>query len=110
MNHPQSKFFRETDEFIQPIYFRSFENNRLLLNATVTSSNAGTSFDTDSFPIIIDTGASSTSTPYKSDFIPDSYKPLKGITISGIASGLKALGVGSILCKIKDDQGNLIDL
>ena len=41
---------------------------------------------------------------------PNSYEPLKGVTTSGIASGLKTLGIGSVLYKTKDDQGNLIDL
>ena len=68
MNHHQSKFLRESDEFHHPIYFRSFENNNILLNTTVTASAINASFDTDSFPIIIDSGASCTSTPHESDF------------------------------------------
>ena len=97
LNSSQSKFLREIDEFHYLIYSRSSESNKILLNATSNHSSIYEAFDTDSFSIIIDSGASSTAIPHKSDFITDSSKPLQGITIHGIALGLKASGVGSVL-------------
>ena len=110
LNSSQSKFLKETDEFYYPIYSRSNEFNTILLNATSLHSTINTSFDTDYFPIDVDSGASSTPTPHKSDFITDSYEPLQGVAIPGIASGLNTSGVGSVLCKIKYEDGHLIDL
>ena len=84
------------------MYLPYFGNNRILLNVIVTVSVLYTSFNTDSFPMIIISRASSISTLHKSIFISSSYKPLVGVIISGIASRLKALGIESILLKIKD--------
>ena len=60
------------------------------LDAFKTSLNWRNSFtfDSDSFPIVYDSGASSTSTFNKSDFVPGTFKPLSGVVVSGIASGL----------------------
>ena len=74
------------------------------LNPTIT-----TPFDADSFQLIIDSSASSTATPCKSDFVQGMCQKLSGITISGIVSSLKVSDLGSVLCEIKDDDRNLID-
>ena len=67
-------------------------------------------FDTDSISLIVDSGASSTATPCKDNFIENTYKLLNGVTISSIGSGLNTSGIGSVLYKIKDNNNNLIDL
>ena len=67
-------------------------------------------FDTNSFPIVIDSGASSSAAPFKTDYIARTYKVLDRVVISGIASGLEAKGIGSVIYKIKDDDGIPIDL
>ena len=97
------------DEFHLPFATRSIEQNNLLLKAMQFTPTVTTSFNIDSFQLIIDSGASSTATPCKADFIKGSYQKLTSITISGIASGLKASGVGSVIYKIKDDDDNLLD-
>ena len=100
----------ETDEFHAPFQYRSLQDNHILLNAISLQLGFSTNFDTDSFSLIVDSGASSTATPCKDNFIEHIYKPLNGVTISGIRSGLNASGIGSVLYKMKDDDNNLIDL
>ena len=60
-------FFRESDEVCQLSAYRTFENNRLLLNNYSQTSMTLTAFNTDSFAIIIDSGTYSSATPHKSD-------------------------------------------
>ena len=103
------KFLSESDELHQPKHFRSSDLNKTLLY-TLSNGKADFSFDTDSKPLIGDCGASSSATFCKDDFIPDTYRVLSGVTISGIASGLEAAGIGSVLYKISDDNGTLLDL
>ena len=67
-------------------------------------------FDTDSYPLIVNSGSSSMGTPFEADFIEGSHKELTCMTISGVASGLTASDTGSASCKIKDNKKNLIDL
>ena len=69
-----------------------------------------TSFDADSVPKIVDSGASSFATSDRSLFIDGNYKPLKGVKISGIASGLEASGVGSIKINFRDDDDKAVEL
>ena len=68
-----------------------------------------TSFDTDSFQLIIDSGASSATTPHKSNFMKEICQTLTGITMLGIASRFKASGAGSVIYEIKDNDINLLD-
>ena len=49
-------------------------------------------FDTNSFEICANSGASSCATPDKIDFIPGTYNYLTGLKINGIAEGLKVAG------------------
>ena len=71
-------FFRESDEVCQLSAYRTFENNRLLLNNSSQISMAFTAFDTDSFALIIDSSASSLASPHKYDYAEGTYKALKG--------------------------------
>ena len=103
-------FLAKSDEFHQPAYFRTPESNIKLLNAVSNTSMNHISFNTDSYPLVIDSGASSSATPFKSDYIDSTYKTLEGVIISGIASGLKTASIGSVSYKIKDDNRNSIDL
>jgi hypothetical protein len=56
-------------------------------------------------PLILDTGASVTITPFCSDFVTP-LQPVQHITIKGIASGLKAEGVGDVSYTFVNDSGN----
>jgi len=104
-------FLQESDEGKFPSQFRSPDLNGLILSAIKNSNSAShIAFDTDSFSAISDCGASSSATPFLEDYVPGTYKPLKGITISGITSGLSASGIGTVIYKIKDDNGELFDL
>ena len=76
----------------------------------MNNGKADFSFDTDSKLLIRDCGASLSATFCKDNFIPGTYKVLSGVTISGIASGLEAACIGSVLCKISDDNWVLLDL
>ena len=99
----------DSDEFKLPTYYRSSEMNYVLLIA-ISSNDSKVAFDTDSVPAIIDSGASSTATPHRNDFIDGTYKELTSVTISGIALGLKVSGIGSIYLNFKDNNENPITL
>jgi len=49
----------------------------------------------DMIPLILDTGASISITPFKSDFITP-IKPIQHVSIKDIASGLTATGIGDV--------------
>ena len=76
----------------------------------MNNGKAYSSFNTNSKPLIRDYRVSLSVTFYKDNFILGTYKPLSCVTISGIASGLEAAGIGSVLYKISDDNGTLLDL
>ena len=67
-------------------------------------------FDTDSFEIYSGSGASSCATPDEIDFIPGTYKHLTGVTINGIAEGLKVSGCGSVSWIFQYDNKDNIEL
>ena len=83
--------------------------NKLLQRAytstTHQQSTTKTRFDSDSFDVCIDSGASSTCTMAMSDFIPGTYKSLSGKSISGITSSLPIEGYGSVNWTFRDDNG-----
>ena len=81
-----------------------------LLQTLSNDANMIESFDADSKAKIVDSGASSCATSDRSLFIEGTCKPLKGVTISGIASGLKASGIGSIKLNIIDDNDKAMEL
>ena len=51
-----------------------------------------TKFDTDSFEICANSGASSCATPDEIDFVPGTYKNFTRVTINGIAEEIKVAG------------------
>jgi hypothetical protein len=81
---------------------------RLLQLAAFEASyhDAKTPITPDAFPIIIDTGASISITPYATDFITK-ITPVQDLEIKGIASGLKVLGSGSVKYTFYNDDGAL---
>ena len=81
-----------------------------MLNAMKNVDFNRVTFNTDSFPIVISSGASLSATSFKKDYITWTYKVLEGVVISGIASGLEAKGIDLVIYKIKDDDGTRIDL
>jgi hypothetical protein len=58
----------------------------------------------DMVPLIFDTGASISLSPYKSDFIGPIH-PTQNVTIKGIAAGLKVCGVGDLSYTFLNDDG-----
>ena len=81
-----------------------------LLNAVTNIDLSNISFNTDSYSLVIDSRVLFSTTPFKSDYISSTYKELNGIIILGITSRLKAKEIGLDLCKIIDNDGNLIYL
>jgi hypothetical protein len=57
-------------------------------------------------PLVIDTGASITVTPYSTDFISP-IQPVQSVEIKGIASGLQVRGFGDVCYKFYNDAGEL---
>ena len=99
------QFMQLSDETNLPCYFRSLEHNQALLSMLSQRDSLLVTFDADNFPLIFDSGASSSATAFQSDFIPNTYRKLTRVTISGIASGLQTAGIGSVLYKFKLDHG-----
>lgn len=70
---------------------------QLILLAAFQSSypDTTTPMTPDLVPIIIDTGATVTITPFKTDFISH-IQPVQTTRIQGIASGLQVEGIGTV--------------
>jgi hypothetical protein len=71
-----------------------------------TYHNNPTPISPDMVPLVIDTGASITVTPYSTDFISP-IKPVQAIEIKGIASGLRVHGYGDVCYQFRNDEGEL---
>jgi hypothetical protein len=69
-----------------------------------TSHDCVTPMTPDMVPSILDTGASVSITPFHSDFITP-LQPVQHITIKGIASGLRAEGIGDVSYTFINDSG-----
>ena len=67
-------------------------------------------FDTGSFDICANYGASSCATPDEIDFIPGNYKFFTGVTINGIAEVVKAVGHTYCFWIFQDDKRESIEL
>jgi transposase InsO family protein len=63
----------------------------------------------DMIPLILDTGASISITPFKSDFITPIW-PVQHVNIKGIASGLIATGIGDVSDSFVNDAGETQEL
>ena len=89
----------------------SFSNRRLLALLFAFASGLGhkcVQFDTDSVPIVVDTGASESISMHRDDFVH--YEPVKNVNVRGIASGLQVQGVGTIRWVVKNDQGETTEM
>lgn len=87
--------------------FKHTYNHNALLCAFISEDrNVECSFDTDSFRIVIDTGASAAFTFCKQDFI--TFTPLND-KVKGLAT-LKIAGVGTVQYRVKNDQGETVNL
>ena len=104
------QFMQLSDEANLPYHFQLQEHNQVLLTMLSQRDSPLVIFNANSFPLICDSGASSSAIAFQSDFIPNTYRKLTGVTISGIASGLQAAGIGSVLYKFKSDHGQAVDL
>jgi hypothetical protein len=76
----------------------------LLAAFEATYHNNITPISPDMHPLVIDTGASITVTPYLTDFISP-LKPVQSIEIKGIASGLMVKGYGDVCYNFYNDTG-----
>jgi hypothetical protein len=95
------------------VYFNTTSCNTkklTMLSAWQTSNKNSTIMDylPGSKAIFIDTGASTSISNDKRDFI--TFNPITNQTISGIGSGLNIEGCGTILWTITDDEGKKINL
>jgi hypothetical protein len=89
-----------------PIPLRNKERLLLLGAFQATYHNSPTPISPDMVPIVIDTGASITVTPYITDFTTP-IKPVQQMEIKGIASGLQVCGYGDISYSFYNDSGEL---
>ena len=104
-----------TDEGTVPLVSRTPLQNKIILDALMAYQaprrpHKNVHFDSDSFDICVDTGASSTCTSSRDDFVPGSYVTVEGATINGIASGLTVAGYGTVRWVFHDDNYQPIDV
>jgi hypothetical protein len=85
-----------------PIPFGNKERLVLLAPLEASYPDTVTPMTPDMVPIIIDSGASVSISPYTTDFIGPIH-PVQDATLTGIASGLKVAGVGTIQYKFCND-------
>jgi hypothetical protein len=86
-----------------------FQNKeRLVLLAAFQASypDTTTPMTPGMVPLILDTGASITISPFKSDFV-SKIRPVQKVKIQGIASGLDVEGMGDISYSFYNDDGQL---
>jgi hypothetical protein len=83
-----------------------FNKEKLLKLAAfeATFHGAKTPLSPDMVPLIIDTGASVSISPYKTDFTTP-IRPVQQIQIKGIASGLSVAGIGDMSFTFTNDHG-----
>jgi hypothetical protein len=94
------------DTFQPLTYHTTLYNKEKLLQLAAfeaTYQDAKTPISPDMVPLIIDTGASITVTPYKTDFISD-IRPVQSVEIKGIASGLQVRGFGDVSYSFQNDN------
>ena len=108
--------YKDTDEYTVPHTKRDLLANKIFLNelrayaAAPSKCNRSFHMDSDSFDVCIDSGASSTCTMNKDDFIPGTFHAIQGHSINGISSGLAVLGYGTVRWVVHDDNHDPIDL
>jgi hypothetical protein len=83
-----------------------YQREQLVLLAAFQStySDTTTPLTPDMVPLVIDTGASVTITPFQTDFITP-LQPVQQTTIQGIASGLQVAGRGTVCYTFRNDDG-----
>ena len=83
-----------------------YRRKQLVLLAAFQStySDTTTPLTPDMVPLVIDTGASVTITPFQTDFITP-LQPIQQTTIQGIASGLQVAGTGTVCYTFRNDDG-----
>ena len=100
---------------LHPSLVRIYLKNNILLNQLCAYASAPSCstrtvhLDSDSFDVCVDSGASSTCTIEKRDFIPGTFHSLTGYTINGISAGLTVMGYGTICRVIHDSDNHPID-
>ena len=92
-----NQFLEKTDEATCPMTTGQKEINWYLLSnlrcyLTQKKNRRKTKFESDSFKICANSGASYCATPDEIYFIPGTYKHLTGVKISGISKGIKVAG------------------
>ena len=91
---PQSEItpFQAREKFVQLATFQA------------TYHDSVTPMTPDMAPLILDTGASISISPYPTDFITP-IRPVQHVNIKGIASGLAAKGIGDLSYSFVNDAG-----
>jgi hypothetical protein len=95
--------------FAPPAPTTKLENRLMLIKLAAfeaTCHNIITPLSPDMVPLVIDSGASITVTPYETDFITP-IRPVQNTEITGIASGLQVKGIGTVSYSFHNDAGEL---
>jgi len=97
----QKLLLQETDEIYINVIKESQKKlrsqlNQLFIFTSTLNSKYNFIFNSDSFTIIIHSGALSTSSATKRYFILGSFVPINGVSVSGIASGLEVKSYGTV--------------
>jgi hypothetical protein len=89
--------------------FKNTEKLVLLAAFEATFHDSKTLISPDMVPLILDTGASISLSPYKSDFISP-IRPVQNVQIKGIAPVLTVQGVGDLFYSFYNDDGELLTM
>ena len=110
----KNKLLENTDEATCPMTKRNPEINRYLLSNLrcylAPEKHWRKNFDTDSFEICANSGASSCATHDEIYFIPGTYKHFTGIKIYDISEVLKVPGYGSVSWIFQYNKKETIDI
>jgi hypothetical protein len=99
-------------QFDPLVHSCTIDNQKILLQLAAfeaTYHDTITPISPDMVPLVKDTGASVTVTPYATDFIGP-ITPVQEIEIKGIAAGLQVKGTGTIKYQYYNDNGDLMHL
>lgn len=91
---------------LQSPEFYNKEKQVLLSALQATYQDTTTPITPDMVPLILDTGASITISPFKSDFV-SKIRPVQKVKIQGIAAGLNVEGIGDLSYSFYNDNGDL---
>ena len=79
-----------------------------LNNFSESSGISGFLSQSKTFMLVVDSGASATSTPNKDDFVPGTYRSLNDVSMKGFTKSLPVIGEGEVEYQLVTDDGSKV--